>query len=159
MTKAAEERSLPLARLPGVDLPRMNVEDRRRAAGAVRISQQSSSEAIGKKAEEATARSRHIDPEHADGSERHLDQTGKRRKSGAGGAGGPVEIMLSWIYAGTVLKAFFQQDCVSPRTVAADRESRGAISKDGTPPKSSRIRLPWRASARKTSCDWLSTLT
>ena len=52
MTKAAEERSLPLARLPGVKFPRMNVEDRRRAAGAVRISQQLSSEAIGKKAEE-----------------------------------------------------------------------------------------------------------
>ena len=69
---------------------------------------------------------------------------------------GVLEIMLSWIYSGTVLKAFFLQDCVSPRTVAADRESRGAISKDGTPPKSSRIRLLWRASARKTSCDWLS---
>ena len=47
--------------------------------------------------------------------------------------GGSVEIMLSWIYSGTVLKAFFPQGCVSPRTVAADRESRGAISKDGDP--------------------------
>jgi hypothetical protein len=114
MTKAAEQRSLPLARLPGIDLPRMNIEDRLRAVGTVCVGQLPAGEAGGEKAEEATSRSRQIDPEHADHSQRHLDQTGKRREDCAGSVGGSVEIMLSRIHAGTVLKAFFPQDCVSP---------------------------------------------
>jgi hypothetical protein len=54
MRKATADRSLRLARLPGVDLPRMNIEDRWRAVRTVRVSQQLPSEAIGKKPEEAT---------------------------------------------------------------------------------------------------------
>src|SRR5438132_427750 len=122
MARPSQKRGPGFARLPRIEFPRMKVEDGRCTSGTIGPRQQPSAQRVRIESEKAASRSRDIDPEQANCGERHFDQSRKRRKGGARRAGAAVKVVLYRVDAGTVLKAFFGQNGVSPSAAAADRE-------------------------------------
>src|SRR5215831_5954428 len=98
---------MTLARLFGVDLPRVQIEYRRCPELTIRPIEQPTGQRIGKEAEIATARRWHIDPAKANGSERHFNHPRGGDERGTRRAGAPIEIMFTRIYARAIKKSLF----------------------------------------------------
>jgi hypothetical protein len=95
-----------LAGLVRIDLPRVKIEYSRCLIPAICLIEQPTGEPIGKEAEIASARGRHVDPTDPDRSQRYFNYPRDGGESGARCTGAAIEVVFTWIHAGAIEKSF-----------------------------------------------------
>jgi hypothetical protein len=130
MTKSRDGRGSTYARLHSIDLPRMQVEDRRRVVGAARPGHEPPAQRQREQPEIAAARRGHVHADDTKARERDFEQPRHRREGAPRQSGPTAAIASARINARAVAIARFGQDRMRPRGSPPDREAGRAIAAD-----------------------------